>query len=48
MHVHITQQLHENNKIPYKLLLLADESIEAINKYINRAPETICGSCGKE
>lgn len=37
MHVHITQQLHENDKIPYNLLLLADESIEAINKYINQS-----------
>lgn len=28
------QQLHKDEKIPYDLLLLADETVEAINKYI--------------
>jgi aminoglycoside 6'-N-acetyltransferase I len=30
-------QLHKDENIPYELLLLADETIEAINKYINRS-----------
>ncbi|NPV51322.1 MAG: GNAT family N-acetyltransferase [Candidatus Methanofastidiosum sp.] len=29
------RQLQKNEEIPYKLLLLADETIEAIDKYIN-------------
>jgi len=29
------RQLQKNEEIPYKLLLLADETIEAINRYIN-------------
>ena len=29
------RQLRKNEEIPYKLLLLADETIEAINRYIN-------------
>lgn len=33
----LIRRLSENEKIPYKLLLLADEAIEAINKYIHDA-----------
>ena len=29
------RQLHSNERIPYDLLLLGDETMEAINKYIN-------------
>ena len=31
------RQLQKDEKIPFDLLLLADETIEAINKYINNA-----------
>lgn len=30
----VSRKLNQGNKIPYDLLLLADETIEAINKYI--------------
>lgn len=30
----VTRQLRKDDRIPYDLLLLADETIEAINKYI--------------
>lgn len=30
----ISRKLNQGNKIPYDLLVLADETIEAINKYI--------------
>jgi len=33
----MVRQLYENEKIPYHLLLLADETIEAINKYVHRS-----------
>ena len=31
------RQLHKDEKVPYDLLLLADETIEAINKYIKES-----------
>jgi GNAT superfamily N-acetyltransferase len=31
---HKIRQLNKNEKVPYDLLLLADETVEAINKYI--------------
>jgi N-acetylglutamate synthase-like GNAT family acetyltransferase len=34
---HKTRQLDKNEKIPYDLLLLADETVEAINNYIHEA-----------
>jgi len=30
----MTRQLHKDEKIPYELLLLADETVEAIEKYV--------------
>lgn len=33
----ITRKPCKNDKIPYDLLLLADETIEAINKYISES-----------
>lgn len=35
--LHMIRLLEKNSRIPYDLLLLADETIEAINKYIHQS-----------